>query len=59
VGVGKALLEKRRPAEANDPGTRLNEPLNGEEFESLLEARFLTGAWVAEDNTQRPNADSA
>jgi putative transposase len=32
-----------------------DELLNGEEFDSLLEARVVISAWVAEYNTLRPH----
>jgi len=36
-------------------GTMRDELLNGEEFDSLLEARVLIKAWVTEYNTLRPH----
>jgi len=36
-------------------GTMRDELLNGEEFDSLLEARVLIAAWIAEYNTLRPH----
>jgi putative transposase len=32
-----------------------DELLNGEEFESLLEARVVIASWVEQYNTQRPH----
>lgn len=36
-------------------GTMRDEKLNGEEFESVLEARVVLQAWVEEYNTRRPH----
>lgn len=58
-GVQTAFIEKGSPQQnafvERFNGTMRDELLNGEEFDSLLEARVLIGAWVVEYNTQRPH----
>jgi transposase InsO family protein len=58
-GVATAFIEKGSPQQnafvERFNGTMRDELLNGEEFDSLLEARVLIGAWVVEYNTQRPH----
>jgi transposase InsO family protein len=36
-------------------GTTRNKLLNGEDFDTLLEARVMIEAWVVEYNTKRPH----
>jgi len=36
-------------------GTMRDELLNGEEFESLVEARVVIGAWIEQYNCERPH----
>ncbi len=58
-GVATAFIEKGSPQQnpfvERFNGTMRDELLNGEEFDSLLEARVLIDAWVDEYNTLRPH----
>lgn len=58
-GVGQAFIEKGSPQQnpyvERFNGTMRDELLNGEEFESLLEARVVISSWVEEYNTLRPH----
>lgn len=58
-GVQTAFIEKGSPQQnafvERFNGTMRDELLNGEEFDSLLEARVLINAWVEQYNTQRPH----
>jgi hypothetical protein len=58
-GVKTAFVEKGSPQQnpfvERFNGTMRDELLNGEEFDSLLEARVVIGAWVEEYNTLRPH----
>jgi putative transposase len=58
-GVQTAFIEKGSPQQnpfvERFNGTMRDELLNGEEFDSLLEARVLINKWVAEYNTLRPH----
>ncbi len=58
-GVKTAFIEKGSPQQnafvERFNGTMRDEVLNGEEFDSLLEARVVIGAWVEQYNTQRPH----
>ena len=58
-GVEAAFIEKGRPQQnpyvERFNGTMRNELLNGEEFDTLLEARVMIQAWVVEYNTRRPH----
>ena len=63
VGVRTLYIEKASPWE-NDCNEAFNsklhdEPLNGEIFYSLKEARILIEAWRRHDNTERPHWSSA
>jgi putative transposase len=62
-GVKTAFIEKGSPQQnpfvERFNGSMRDELLNGEEFDSLLEARVVIGAWVEEYNTLRPTAGSA
>jgi transposase InsO family protein len=59
VGVATAFIEKGSPQQnafvERFNGTLRDELLNGEEFDSLLEARVLINAWVEQYNTERPH----
>ena len=58
-GVAAVFIEKASPQQnpfvERFNGTMRDELLNGEEFDSLLEARVLINAWVDEYNTLRPH----
>jgi transposase InsO family protein len=58
-GVQTALIEKGSPQQnpfvERFNGTMRDEVLNGEEFDSLLEARVVIANWVIEYNTLRPH----
>jgi len=58
-GIETAFIEKGRPQQnpyvERFNGTMRNELLNGEEFDTLLEARVMIQAWVVEYNTKRPH----
>jgi len=58
-GVGQAFIEKGSPQQnpyvERFNGTMRDELLNGEEFESLLEARVVIAGWVEQYNTLRPH----
>jgi putative transposase len=58
-GVGQAFIEKGSPQQnpyvERFNGTMRDELLNGEEFESLIEARVVIGAWVGQYNDERPH----
>jgi hypothetical protein len=58
-GVATAFIEKGSPQQnpfvERFNGTTRDELLNGEEFDSLTEARVVIGAWVEEYNTLRPH----
>ena len=58
-GVACAFIEKGRPQQnayvERFNGTMRDEKLNGEEFTSVLEARFVLEAWIAEYNERRPH----
>ena len=57
--VKTAFIEKGSPQQnpfvERFNGTMRDELLNGEEFDSLLEARVVVNDWVAEYNTLRPH----
>jgi putative transposase len=58
-GVQTAFIEKGSPEQnpfvERFNGTMRDELLNGEEFDSLVEARVVIGAWVDQYNTLRPH----
>jgi putative transposase len=58
-GVEPAFIEKGSPQQnpyvERFNGTMRDEKLNGEEFDSVLEARVVIAAWVEEYNTRRPH----
>jgi putative transposase len=58
-GVQTAFIEKGSPQQnpfvERFNGTMRDELLNGEEFDSLLEARVLINEWIDEYNTLRPH----
>jgi putative transposase len=58
-GIATAFIEKGSPQQnpfvERFNGTMRDELLNGEEFDSLTEARVVIGAWVEEYNTLRPH----
>lgn len=58
-GVKTAFIEKGSPQQnpfvERFNGTMRDELLNGEEFDSLLEARVLIAEWLLEYNTLRPH----
>jgi transposase InsO family protein len=58
-GVTRAFIEKGSPQQnafvERFNGTLRDEVLNGEEFESLLEARVVISAWVDHYNEERPH----
>jgi putative transposase len=58
-GVKTAFIEKGSPQQnafvERFNGTMRDEVLNGEEFDSLLEARVVISAWLIEYNTIRPH----
>lgn len=58
-GVTRAFIEKGSPQQnafvERFNGTMRDELLNGEEFESVLEARVVVSAWVDHYNTERPH----
>jgi putative transposase len=58
-GVQTAFIEKGRPQQnpfvERFNGSMRDELLNGEEFDSLLEAKVVIGAWVEQYNSQRPH----
>jgi putative transposase len=58
-GIATAFIEKGSPQQnpfvERFNGTMRDELLNGEEFDSLLEARVLIDAWRNEYNTLRPH----
>ena len=58
-GVQTAFIEKGSPQQnpfvERFNGSMRDELLNGEEFDSLTEARVVIGAWVEEYNTLRPH----
>lgn len=58
-GVATAFIEKGSPQQnpfvERFNGTMRDELLNGEEFDSLTEARVVIAAWVVEYNTLRPH----
>ena len=58
-GVKTAFIEKGSPQQnafvERFNGTMRDEVLNGEEFDSLLEARVVIGDWLDEYNTLRPH----
>ena len=58
-GVETAFIEKGSPQQnpyvERFNGTMRDEKLNGEEFESVLEARVVLQAWVEEYNERRPH----
>ncbi len=57
--VKTAFIEKGSPQQnpyvERFNGTMRNELLNGEDFDSLLEARVMIMAWVEEYNSLRPH----
>jgi transposase InsO family protein len=58
-GVQRAFIEKGSPQQnafvERFNGTMRDEVLNGEEFESVLEARVVISAWVTHYNEERPH----
>jgi transposase InsO family protein len=58
-GVSQAFIEKGSPQQnafvERFNGTMRDELLNGEEFESVLEARVVVSAWVVHYNDERPH----
>ena len=58
-GVETAFIDKGRPQQnayvERFNGTMRDELLNGEEFDSLLEARVVIAGWMREYNTLRPH----
>jgi transposase InsO family protein len=58
-GVKTAFVEKGSPQQnafvERYNGSMRDELLNGEEFDSLLEARVVIGEWVAQYNSLRPH----
>jgi len=58
-GVEAAFIEKGKPQQnpyvERFNGTMRRELLNGEEFDSVLEARVMISSWVEEYNTCRPH----
>lgn len=58
-GVARAFIEKGSPQQnafvERFNGTMRDEVLNGEEFESVLEARVVISAWIDHYNTERPH----
>ena len=58
-GVKTAFIEKGNPQQnpyvERFNGTMRDELLNGEEFDSLLEARVMIGRWMKEYNDLRPH----
>jgi putative transposase len=58
-GVRQAFIEKGSPQQnpyvERFNGSMRDELLNGEEFDSLLEARVMIAAWVEQYNTLRPH----
>jgi len=58
-GVATAFIEKGSPQQnpfvERFNGTMRDELLNGEEFDTLLEARVVIGGWVEEYNSLRPH----
>jgi len=62
-GIQTAFIEKGSPQQnpfvERFNGTMRDELLNGEEFDSLLEARVVITDWVVEYNTLRPHRGSA
>jgi putative transposase len=58
-GIEAVFIEKGKPQQnpyvERFNGTMRRELLNGEEFDSVLEARVMVSAWVEEYNTQRPH----
>jgi putative transposase len=58
-GVKTAFIEKGSPQQnafvERFNGTMRDEVLNGEEFNSLLEAKVVIGNWLVEYNTLRPH----
>src|SRR5207245_4283030 len=58
-GVKTAFIEKGSPQQnafvERFNGTMRDELLNGEEFDSLLEARVVISNWLIEYNTLRPH----
>jgi transposase InsO family protein len=58
-GVARAFIEKGSPQQnafvERFNGTMRDELLNGEEFDSLTEARVVIAAWADEYNTLRPH----
>jgi putative transposase len=58
-GIATAFIEKGSPQQnpfvERFNGTMRDELLNGEEFDSLTEARVVISAWVEEYNTLRPH----
>jgi putative transposase len=58
-GVKAAFIEKGSPQQnafvERFNGTMRDEVLNGEEFDSVLEARVVLGNWLIEYNTLRPH----
>jgi putative transposase len=58
-GIKTAFIEKGSPQQnayvERFNGTMRNELLNGEEFDSLLEAKVMVGSWIEEYNTSRPH----
>lgn len=58
-GVRQAFIEKGSPQQnpyvERFNGTMRDELLNGEEFDSLLEARVVIAGWVEQYNTLRPH----
>jgi transposase InsO family protein len=57
--VKTAFIEKGSPYQnpfvERFNGTMRDELLNGEEFDSLLEARVVIAGWVEKYNTERPH----
>jgi transposase InsO family protein len=57
--VKTAFIEKGSPQQnpfvERFNGTMRDEVLNGEEFETLLEARVVIADWVTRYNTERPH----
>ncbi len=58
-GVKTAFIEKGSPQQnafvERFNGTMRNEVLNGEEFDTVLEARVVIADWLVEYNTVRPH----
>ncbi len=55
----RAFIEKGSPQQnafvERFNGTMRDELLNGEEFDSVVEARVVISAWIEQYNTERPH----